>query len=220
MALSSPRIFTLRRWSERPCVRPVSAVHVTAGHNALRGSGPGQKHAFEDAMAHVGCPDRRIDRRCIKCCSPFQPLRHTGISGAFPLCRECGRLPVALTPGHHGPCHAGDLVGERDRSNLGRSTRQQLRKPRPMPCAMDLGIADHRESASREQAAQIAITLFADTAKLVLAPARVLLRHEPNPGREIPTRSEGLGIGNARDQSCGQRRPDARDRVQPFARRA
>jgi hypothetical protein len=72
------RIFTLRRWSELPCVRPVSAVHTTAGHNALRGSGPDQKHAFEDAMAHVGCPDRRIDRHCIKCCSPSQPLRHTG----------------------------------------------------------------------------------------------------------------------------------------------
>jgi hypothetical protein len=25
-------------WSEQPCVRPVSAVHMTAGHNALRGS--------------------------------------------------------------------------------------------------------------------------------------------------------------------------------------
>jgi len=26
------RIFTLRRWSERPCVRPSCAVHMTAGH--------------------------------------------------------------------------------------------------------------------------------------------------------------------------------------------
>src|SRR6516225_12438670 len=52
------RIFTLQRWSEQPCVRPVYAVHMTAGHNALRGSGPGQKHAFEDAMVLVGCPDR------------------------------------------------------------------------------------------------------------------------------------------------------------------
>src|SRR5262245_58067322 len=34
----------VQQWSEQPCVRPVSAVHVTAGHNALRGSGPGQKH--------------------------------------------------------------------------------------------------------------------------------------------------------------------------------
>lgn len=33
-------------WSVRPCVRPVSAVLMTAGHNALRGSGPNQKRAF------------------------------------------------------------------------------------------------------------------------------------------------------------------------------
>jgi hypothetical protein len=45
----------------RPCVRPVCAVHMTAGHNALRGSDPGQKLAFDDAMAHCGC------------CSPSQP---------------------------------------------------------------------------------------------------------------------------------------------------
>jgi hypothetical protein len=59
----------LQRWSVRPCVRPVSAVHMTAGHNALRGSGPGQTPAFDDAMALVGCPDRRIDGLCITCCS-------------------------------------------------------------------------------------------------------------------------------------------------------
>ena len=45
---------------------------MTAGHNVLRGSGPGQKDAFDDALAHVGCPDRRIDRLCITCCSPSQ----------------------------------------------------------------------------------------------------------------------------------------------------
>src|SRR5258706_11097790 len=32
----------LQHWSVRPCVRPFSAVHMTAGHNALRGSGPDQ----------------------------------------------------------------------------------------------------------------------------------------------------------------------------------
>src|SRR5262249_28734810 len=56
--------------SVQPCVRPLGAVHMTAGHNALRGSGPGQKPAFENAVAQVGCPDRRIDRLCITCCSP------------------------------------------------------------------------------------------------------------------------------------------------------
>ena len=47
----------------------LDAVHMTAGHNALRGSGPGQNLAFDNAVAHVGCPDRRIDRLCITCCS-------------------------------------------------------------------------------------------------------------------------------------------------------
>ena len=31
----------LQHWSVQPCVRPLDAVHMTAGHNALRGSGPG-----------------------------------------------------------------------------------------------------------------------------------------------------------------------------------
>jgi len=56
----------------------MSAVHMTAGHNALRGSGPGQKRAFDNALAHVGYPDRRIDRLCITRCSPSQPSHHAG----------------------------------------------------------------------------------------------------------------------------------------------
>ena len=45
----------LQHWSVQPCVRPFNAVHMTAGHNALRGSGPDQQLAFKNAMAHVGC---------------------------------------------------------------------------------------------------------------------------------------------------------------------
>jgi hypothetical protein len=71
-------IFTSRCWSVPPCVRPVDAVHMTAGHNALRGSGPGQLPAFDDGVALVGCPDRRIDRLCITCCSPSQLSYHAG----------------------------------------------------------------------------------------------------------------------------------------------
>jgi hypothetical protein len=32
----------LQPWSVQPCVRPLNAAHRAAGHNALRGSGPGQ----------------------------------------------------------------------------------------------------------------------------------------------------------------------------------
>src|SRR5262245_29736014 len=57
----------------------ICAVHMTAGHNALRGSGPSQKRAFDNALAHVGCPDRRLDRLCITRCLPCQPP-HTPLS--------------------------------------------------------------------------------------------------------------------------------------------
>ena len=53
----------------------LSAVRMTAGHNTLRGSGPGQNPAFDHALALVGCPDRRIDRLCITCCSPSNRRR-------------------------------------------------------------------------------------------------------------------------------------------------
>ena len=56
------RIFTSQVWSVQPCVRPLDAVHMTAGHNALRGSGPGQKPSFKNALADVSSPDRRIGR--------------------------------------------------------------------------------------------------------------------------------------------------------------
>jgi hypothetical protein len=76
---------------------------LTAGHNPLRGSGPGQKPAFENAVAHVGCPDRRIDRLCITCCSPSQPSHHARVLGAISLDPQRGRIvvPRARTKPNH-----------------------------------------------------------------------------------------------------------------------
>ena len=113
------RIFTSQTWSVQPCVRPLDAVHMTAGHNALRGSGPGQNRAFENAMAQVGCPDRQIDRLCITCCSPSQPSHHARIPGAISLDLQRGRIGVALSSNHHGPGHSGEFVGECDSRNFG-----------------------------------------------------------------------------------------------------
>jgi hypothetical protein len=88
----------LQRWSEQPCVRPVSAVHVTAGHNALRGSGPGQFHAFDNAVAQVGCPDRRIDRLCITCCSPFPTVTSRRMPDAISFTPRARRVPCIAHP--------------------------------------------------------------------------------------------------------------------------
>ena len=51
-------LHVLQHWSVQPCVRPFDAVHMTADHNALRGSGPDQTPAFDNASTLVGCPDR------------------------------------------------------------------------------------------------------------------------------------------------------------------
>jgi hypothetical protein len=75
---------------------------MTAGHNALRGSGPGQKPAFCDALARVGCPDRAV-------CPPN--LRIT------PGDRR-DLVHLALLLGHYGPSRSGELIGERDGGDL------------------------------------------------------------------------------------------------------
>jgi hypothetical protein len=87
-----------QQWSEQPCVRPVSAVHVTAGHNALRGSGPGQFHAFDNAVAQVGCPDRRIDRLCITCCSPFPTVTSRRMPDVISFTPRVRRVPCSVRP--------------------------------------------------------------------------------------------------------------------------
>jgi hypothetical protein len=96
------RIFTPQAWSVQPCVRPLSAVHVTAGHNALRGSGPGQKPAFDDAMALVGCPDRRIDGSALRAVRPpnFHIAPNGGTISLTPQVRRvlCRSRPWPLWP--------------------------------------------------------------------------------------------------------------------------
>src|SRR5207247_4854041 len=73
----------------------------------------------------------------------------------------------------------------RDGSDFGWPSCQQGCEPGPMLGAMDLGIADDGECAGHEQAAQIAVPLFTDTAEPVPTSARVLFGYQPDPGREV-----------------------------------
>jgi hypothetical protein len=100
LARASSRV---QQWSEQPCVRPVSAVHVTAGHNALRGSGPGRLHAFDHAVARVGCPDRQIDRLCITCCLPFPTVHITPDARRDLFTPPVRRVPYSARPWSSSP---------------------------------------------------------------------------------------------------------------------
>src|SRR5258705_11575825 len=112
-------------------------------------------------------------------------LHITPVVRRFRLPRKRDGLLVSLAPGHHSPDHSGDFVGERDSRNLRRPPRQQGCEPGPTFGAMDLGVTDDRERAGHEQAAQIAVTWFADIAEPVLAATHLLLRHDTDPGREV-----------------------------------
>jgi len=89
---------TSQVWSEQPCVRPVNAARMTAGHNALRGSGPGQKPALDSAVAHVGCPDLRIDRICITCCWSFPTFTSRRLTDAISLTPQVRRVLCSARP--------------------------------------------------------------------------------------------------------------------------
>src|SRR5882724_8714509 len=84
--------------------------------------------------------------------------------------------------------------------------------------AVDLGVADDGECTGHEQAAEIAVALFTNASEPVLAPTRVLLRNEPNPGREVTSRPEGPGVSNTRYQSGRQHRTDPGNVMKALAR--
>src|SRR5208282_824593 len=105
---------------------------------------------------------------------PSQPSHHAMVLGAISSDPEPGRIIVSLAPSHHRPGHSGELVGQRDGSDFGRSSCQQRCDPRAILGATELGIADDGECAGHKQAAQIAVSLFADTAEPGPTPARVL----------------------------------------------
>jgi hypothetical protein len=60
-----------------------SAVHVTAGPDGVRRSGPYQEYALLCALIYSGSPDPRLDR------SPSLPLHPRILTGPARLCRLC-----------------------------------------------------------------------------------------------------------------------------------
>jgi hypothetical protein len=62
---------------------------MTAGHNAFRGSGPGQKPSFDYAMPRVFLIAGSTGP-AITCCSPSQPSHRAGCSA---LARRVGTVP-------------------------------------------------------------------------------------------------------------------------------
>src|SRR3954464_9781158 len=104
------------------------------------------------------------------------------MSGVISFMPRARRVLCSARPGHDRPGHPGELVGKSYGRDLGGSPREQRREPRPMPGAMDLRVTDDSQCSSREQAAQVTIAALTNITEPLFAAARVLLRHQSNPG--------------------------------------
>src|SRR5258705_2842606 len=74
----------MQRWSVQPCVRPVGAVHMTAGHNALRGSGPASKARIrqcDGTRLYVPSTNEATHPRCCDEGYPDGPGRASNLKG-------------------------------------------------------------------------------------------------------------------------------------------
>src|SRR6202044_884388 len=104
-----------------------------------------------------------------------------------------GWIIISLAPSHHCPGHSGELVRKRDSGDFGRPSCQQRCDPGPILGAVDLGIADDGECARHEQAAQIAVPLFADTSEPGPPPLECCLGTRPIQAEKLRPDRKALG---------------------------
>src|ERR1039457_2427227 len=81
-------------------------------------------------------------------------------------------------------------------------------------------VSQYRAGFDHQNASQIAIASFRDRPELLFAAGRILARHQPDPGREVTTRSENLGIRDGRRDRGGSDKTNSGDALEPLARLA
>src|SRR5208282_1616923 len=74
--------------------------------------------------------------------------------------------------------------------------------------------------SDHQNASQIAVALFRDRPELVFAAGRILAWYDPDPGRQIATRSKNLRIRDGRCNRGGPDNANSGDALQPLARLA
>ena len=79
-------------------------------------------------------------------------------------------------------------------------------------------VSQYRAGSDHQNAWQIAIAPFRDRPELLFAASGVFARHEPDPGREVTTRSKDLRIRDGRRDRGGPDNTNSRDGLQPLAR--
>ena len=133
----------------------------------------------------------------------------------------------AAMPSRVGTRSRGACTAQAMRASLLASATAATRRGRRASSAFSQGLAStalgQRSTAwapviSSRRRSRVAA--LADPAQPRLAAARVLARHQPQPGRELAPAAEGGRVGDGRRQGAGGHRPDPGDGRQPPAGRA
>jgi len=105
---------------QRSTAHPSACPNAKGGHpTAARGA------AWKSLLSVLRDPVRRIDRLCITCCFPTFTSRQ--ILDTISLGPQRDRIIVTLAPGQQRSSNPDHLVGERNRYDLERSPRYELR---------------------------------------------------------------------------------------------
>ena len=78
-------------------------------------------------------------------------------------------------------------------------------------------VSQHCAGSDHQNSSQIAIAPFRDRPELLFAASRVFARHEPDPGREVTTRSKNLRIRDGRCDRGGSDKTNSGDALEPLA---
>jgi hypothetical protein len=167
-------------WSnELRCVNlsGLSLERLAPGHDGSRTPSPHKSRGL------VGRPQIQVPKAW------SEPLRHQ--IGRPSVLRS--RHPIGLAARHQDPGDPGRLVGQRDRGTVEPAAIPKRFEPLAPPIGLAGEMHEHGAGTLDELLAQVAVALATDTQELGLATARVLSRHQPDPGRKIPT-ANGTGV--------------------------
>jgi hypothetical protein len=156
-------------WSAAVIVRPVDAVRMTASLDEIHGSGSTQSRVLESAKHLSDWPD------------PGPTVRHHLLSTSEPLLgRRAQAAQASRVDRYVSPRARTAQVGERDGYELEWASLQEAGSPLRAG-STHFGILQDGVGAADQQASDVSITLLGDAANPLLASARVLARHEPEP---------------------------------------
>src|SRR3974390_136797 len=186
---------------------------MTAGPDAVRGSGPNHSHGTLMPMTQkrvVPIDGSTVSHHAI--ITLAIRLSHSTVASRSHCQAASGgysklRRSIVSSLGHDRPSDARHLVGNGNGDELGRLLGQQPHDP-GMLLRMLPGISNNGCSTVNEQPSEITISLLGDAAEPLLSPRRMLPRHKSDPCRKIPT---GFEVARICDSGGDRRSSDHAD---------